>query len=305
MKNARLLLLALPVAGLLGACRTETTRPQPEATEARKAAQAAQQAPPSAVRLPAGGAPRFETGSGSTPGGKPGPGQGAQGNHQPHYLPPSEQGAFVEMSETPAGSEATAAREVAAASSGAQGDHDQGGTGGNVPHALAAEARQGVGGGLPPQGNSGRQAAATALPRQAGVTLAPGAAVAPAQAAAELDQNLAEFRRLMERAQAAAAADRATSPEGERGHQGGRLTPAEGGYGAGGAAGKATGLGASPDLMGETSGAPRAGGPSAVQVAPTADETIVARQLREAAEREPDPVLREKLWVEYRNYTRP
>ena len=78
----------------------------------------------------------------------------------------------------------------------------------------------------------------------------------------------------------------------------------EGGYGAGGAAGRATGLGASPDLTGETSGAPRTGGSSAVQAVVAADETIVARQLREAAEREPDPVLREKLWVEYRNYTR-
>ena len=28
-----------------------------------------------------------------------------------------------------------------------------------------------------------------------------------------------------------------------------------------------------------------------------------ARQLREAAMREPDPELREKLWDEYRNYT--
>ena len=32
------------------------------------------------------------------------------------------------------------------------------------------------------------------------------------------------------------------------------------------------------------------------------DDDIVARQLREAAERETDPVLREKLWAEYRNY---
>jgi hypothetical protein len=32
------------------------------------------------------------------------------------------------------------------------------------------------------------------------------------------------------------------------------------------------------------------------------DDDIVARQLREAAEQETDPVLREKLWQEYRNY---
>jgi hypothetical protein len=32
------------------------------------------------------------------------------------------------------------------------------------------------------------------------------------------------------------------------------------------------------------------------------DEDIVARQLREAAEKETDPVLREKLWKEYEAY---
>jgi len=30
---------------------------------------------------------------------------------------------------------------------------------------------------------------------------------------------------------------------------------------------------------------------------------VVARQLREAAMREPDPELRERLWDEYRAYT--
>jgi hypothetical protein len=29
---------------------------------------------------------------------------------------------------------------------------------------------------------------------------------------------------------------------------------------------------------------------------------VVARQLREAAEKEPDPVLQKKLWEEYRKY---
>ena len=32
------------------------------------------------------------------------------------------------------------------------------------------------------------------------------------------------------------------------------------------------------------------------------DDDVVARQLREAAMREPDPEIREKLWVEYRKY---
>lgn len=33
------------------------------------------------------------------------------------------------------------------------------------------------------------------------------------------------------------------------------------------------------------------------------DDDVVARQIREAAMREPDPELREALWEEYRNYT--
>jgi hypothetical protein len=32
------------------------------------------------------------------------------------------------------------------------------------------------------------------------------------------------------------------------------------------------------------------------------DDDIIARQLREAAMRETDPELREKLWAEYRRY---
>jgi len=32
------------------------------------------------------------------------------------------------------------------------------------------------------------------------------------------------------------------------------------------------------------------------------DDDIVARQLREAAAKEPDPGVREKLWDEYRRY---
>ena len=32
------------------------------------------------------------------------------------------------------------------------------------------------------------------------------------------------------------------------------------------------------------------------------DDDVVARQLREAAQNEPDPQLRDKLWDEYRKY---
>lgn len=74
--------------------------------------------------------------------------------------------------------------------------------------------------------------------------------------------------------------------------------------GRGGRASNSAG-GGMPDLPGST----RTGdhGPVAVAAVPTDiprgdDDDVVARQLREAAMQEPDPVLREKLWNEYRKY---
>ena len=40
-----------------------------------------------------------------------------------------------------------------------------------------------------------------------------------------------------------------------------------------------------------------------VDIPDGADDDVVARQLREAAMREPDPIIRERLWNEYRKYT--
>ncbi len=67
------------------------------------------------------------------------------------------------------------------------------------------------------------------------------------------------------------------------------------------------GMGVDP---GVPTAAPPAGAPAvegatagtAAQPPPPRDEDIVARQLREAAERETDPVLRENLWKEYEAY---
>lgn len=59
--------------------------------------------------------------------------------------------------------------------------------------------------------------------------------------------------------------------------------------------------GRDPEVAGGTSsgeGTPGGGGSRA----PREDEDVVARQLREAAEKETDPVLREKLWKEYEAY---
>ena len=57
-----------------------------------------------------------------------------------------------------------------------------------------------------------------------------------------------------------------------------------------------TGQASNPTSQGRRGGAPRPGIPDG------SDDDIVARQLREAAEAETDPVLREKLWEEYTNY---
>jgi hypothetical protein len=93
----------------------------------------------------------------------------------------------------------------------------------------------------------------------------------------------------------------------------------QGGNGTGGESGSAGS--ASPDgdgdeqLAGDSSGSATYGagaGPGASQRqgdngAPPgtpdgSDDDVVARQLREAAEKEPDPVLQKKIWEEYRKY---
>ncbi|MGE0483064.1 MAG: PE domain-containing protein [Gammaproteobacteria bacterium] len=122
----------------------------------------------------------------------------------------------------------------------------------------------------------------------------------------QLDQQLRAFDERMARARAAAAAARSAGgmASGVEDGRGGRLEPG-GERGAGGAATTASGIGNTPDLSGDNSaGAYRqAAVPPAPQGIPDGrDDDIVARQLREAASRESDPVLREKLWEEYRRY---
>ena len=57
--------------------------------------------------------------------------------------------------------------------------------------------------------------------------------------------------------------------------------------------------------IGGRSGAPPADGakyPPPPDIPNGNDDDVVARQLREAAMREPDPDIRDKLWAEYRKY---
>ncbi|MFU8816487.1 MAG: hypothetical protein ACNA7W_14160, partial [Pseudomonadales bacterium] len=90
---------------------------------------------------------------------------------------------------------------------------------------------------------------------------------------------------------------------------GSQLPPSGGDAAAGGASGTA-------DLPSPPSGpmgvpstrtappAPRPEGATAIpdDIPPARDDDIIARQLREAAQQETDPELREKLWDEYRRY---
>ncbi len=90
----------------------------------------------------------------------------------------------------------------------------------------------------------------------------------------------------------------------ESGTEGAQGTGEKSGGPAGGATGRdsataAGSAGAADDGVAGT--APAGGRPRDVD-AMAADDDIVARQLREAAEKETDPVLKEKLWQEYRRY---
>ena len=132
----------------------------------------------------------------------------------------------------------------------------------------------------------------------------------------DLEGKLAKFDELMRRAREEAEQERAAGGGGTGAGNGGRLGGAEDGRGArevpppdgrgaGGHADTSSGLGHTPDVTGSK----HAGefkyantGPIPIDIPDARDDDIVARQLREAATHEADPVLREKLWDEYRKY---
>lgn len=94
---------------------------------------------------------------------------------------------------------------------------------------------------------------------------------------------------------------------GAKGGGSGAATARSGGGASGGRSGSATGGAVSHGSAGgRSSGSANAGGSGPVKVpadvADGSDDDIVARQLREAAMKEKDPVLRDKLWQEYRDY---
>jgi len=140
---------------------------------------------------------------------------------------------------------------------------------------------------------------------------------------AELDSGLGDYDEMLlreqERIKAAAPRTAATGSGTGDGTGGGTAEgtgdgtgAAAGETGAGGREGgdaEAAGDGADAASAGATAhGAGAGGGGQQTVYAPPpdipdgSDDDVVARQLREAAEKEPDPELRKKLWDEYRKY---
>lgn len=291
---------------LLLACREQKPEPRHEQVQHPAPVEAPTPSDSASPAAPGGAGPGGAAGQGTT-------------QVQPaaqNYLPPSEQGAEVQITETPADGSAPAEVPTEppgqeSASEGEQAGAESAGTGGAVPPdgarksdsrppGSAAQAHQGASQQTPAatvRGSDGLSATAARTREEEARLLEQ-----------DLQRKLQEFdARMKQEEQAAAARARAAgmgSPESDAdAGRGGLLERPPEGTGAGGRAGQATGLGSTPDLSGETSGSarPTVGGPG---LAPTAeaDDDIVARQLREAAEREADPALKEKLWREYRHY---
>lgn len=122
----------------------------------------------------------------------------------------------------------------------------------------------------------------------------------------QLEESTRDFDGIIydeEQRQREAARDRAAQTAQTAG---GNMDPMEGEepeFGAGGVA--SAGSGSVGGGIGGRSGAPPADGakyPPPADIPSGNDDDVVARQLREAAMREPDPAIREKLWAEYRKY---
>lgn len=295
------LLCGLMLALGLSACRVEDTKPQIQNDSRLRAVMAAERKRAEAARREADAqaAPEAPAPASAAP---PPPAASPASPPPPAALPsapaapPSEQGAYVEMTETPAGAPppppgARSSGAAASRGSGASPGADGGGAGGNVPQGVKPAFPPG---GTPPAGGgaAGRLGLGGPAPTVRGAS-APGEGPAGGPAAAEvttaedLRRSRAEFERLMQQ-------------------QGGGSRPAAGAPdGGGGARGAGSGVGRSPDLSGQIGVNPNGTAPGAVRGPLTGDDAIVARQLREAAEREQDPVLKEKLWREYRKYTQP
>ena len=182
-------------------------------------------------------------------------------------------------------------------------------------------AQQSMAGGAPPppSGDSGgsNPNSSAIVGAEGGPNINIGAMTEAERVAAleeDLDGKLAKFDELMRRAREDAERDRAElggeSNAGGGGHagapdgEGAGEAPPQNRGGAGGQADTSSGRGHTPDLAGSSGEGEYqySGGTVPNDIQNEHDDDIVARQLREAATGESDPVLREKLWDEYRKY---
>ena len=115
-----------------------------------------------------------------------------------------------------------------------------------------------------------------------------------------LEEQASQRRAAREKAATEPSAGSAGSSGG--GASGGSGSPYEGGMAdAGGYSGGGGGIGGASGGGGQVP-ENTAKYPPPADIPNGSDDDVVARQLREAAMREPDPAIREKLWDEYRKY---
>ncbi len=116
---------------------------------------------------------------------------------------------------------------------------------------------------------------------------------------AQLERGAGEFDAMIleeQTEQRNSTRDRATTTPPSQA-SGGSSGGSSGAYDEGGVANAGGGMGGGAGIPQNTAKYPPPG-----DIPSGTDDDVVARQLREAAMREADPVLREKLWDEYRNY---
>jgi hypothetical protein len=239
-----------------------------------------------------------------TAGGQDGSAEGAEAGGEPGFGDMAGAGSagVPDLTDEPSFEEVMAGMEdamgepggAAGSSAGEQGAGQQGSTGGTEPGGTPGGGYPGIPGGTGTGGGSG--------------PLTPAEQVAILDA--RLEKGTGEFdTMILEEQMEQRDTARERSKEGqidsvESGSGGsgdGEGTADAGEYGSGGGYSSGGGMGG---VGGGSGGVPQdtAKYPPPKDIPSGNDDDVVARQLREAAMREPDPAVREKLWDEYRKY---
>lgn len=237
------------------------------------------------------GEPGFEDTAGTGDEGEPGLGNGGSG---------SADAGLPDMTDEPSLEDSIGAFEDA------MGDGDPGVPGGSGEGLPSGNSPYGIPGYPAGSGGTGRGGAGEGE-GSGGGTLTPAEQVAILDAQLErgtgefdamiLDEQSAQRRAAREQASRTPPTSTATASENAGNPEGGMAD--SGGYSAGGGmpGSPLPGGGGASDIPQNT-----AKYPAPENVPSGSDDDVVARQLREAAMREPDPAIREKLWDEYRKY---